>query len=534
MLTHSMPKNISKYTVLITTSGIGSRLGDFSQFTNKSLVVLGGKPAISHIIEKYPKDSEYVITLGYFGEHIREFLELAYPERNFRYVDVFPYEGEGSSLAYSMLCAKEHLQKPFIFHACDSLILKSSIPMVDSNWVAGYVGKDASNYTSFDTQRDLVERFNPKGMTNFDFIHIGVVGIFSFNEFWEKLREMITYDPNNNILNDVSVLNELVKKGIEIKVKIFDDWIDIGNSNSLIEAKKVINDEFNILEKANESISFINDSVIKFFSDSKVVSKRVGRIAFLGETVPKLKNSTKHFYTYEFYKGAPMSTVLNPDQITTLLHWTKDTLWSFIPMKEMPEMASISENFYFGKSNDRLEEFTETRMVKDEITMINNERVPSAKELILEAKMLLVSELKIGRFHGDLILDNILISELGFKLIDWREDFGGSSEFGDIYYDLAKLNHSLYINHSLVLNGDFFIDDDKTEVTCGILRKDVHVKMESNLQNFIEKEKLNWRKVQVLTGLIWLNMSPLHHHPFDKFLYYYGRYNLWRSLRDIK
>ena len=231
MLTHSMPKNISKYTVLITTSGIGSRLGDFSQFTNKSLVVLGGKPAISHIIEKYPKDSEYVITLGYFGEHIREFLELAYPERNFIYVDVFPYEGEGSSLAYSMLCAKEHLQKPFIFHACDSLILKSSIPMVDSNWVAGYVGKDASNYTSFDTQRDLVERFNPKGMTNFDFIHIGVVGIFSFNEFWEKLREMITYDPNNNILNDVSVLNELVKKGIEIKVKIFDDWIDIGNSN---------------------------------------------------------------------------------------------------------------------------------------------------------------------------------------------------------------------------------------------------------------------------------------------------------------
>jgi hypothetical protein len=27
-----------------------------------------------------------------------------------------------------------------------------------------------------------------------------------------------------------------------------------------------------------------------------------------------------------------------------------------------------------------------------------------------------------------------------------------------------------------------------------------------------------------------LNMSPLHEHPLDKFLYYFGRYHLYRSL----
>ena len=42
-----------EHKVLITTSGLGSRLGNITQFTNKSLVRIGDKPVISHIIEKF-------------------------------------------------------------------------------------------------------------------------------------------------------------------------------------------------------------------------------------------------------------------------------------------------------------------------------------------------------------------------------------------------------------------------------------------------------------------------------------------------
>ena len=45
---------MEEYKVLITTSGIGSRLGNLTNFTNKSLVRIGEKPAISHVIEHYP------------------------------------------------------------------------------------------------------------------------------------------------------------------------------------------------------------------------------------------------------------------------------------------------------------------------------------------------------------------------------------------------------------------------------------------------------------------------------------------------
>ena len=82
--------------------------------------ILLGTPAISYIIESYPKTVEFVITLGHFGDHVKEFLELAYPDRKFQFVWVDVFSGKGSSLVYSMLQTKNHLQCPFIFHACDN------------------------------------------------------------------------------------------------------------------------------------------------------------------------------------------------------------------------------------------------------------------------------------------------------------------------------------------------------------------------------------------------------------------------------
>ena len=41
--------------VIITTSGIGSRLGDLTKYTNKSLMKVGDKFAIDYIFDLYKK-----------------------------------------------------------------------------------------------------------------------------------------------------------------------------------------------------------------------------------------------------------------------------------------------------------------------------------------------------------------------------------------------------------------------------------------------------------------------------------------------
>lgn len=509
---------------------MGSRLGNLTRYTNKSLIVVGDKPVLAQIIEKYPIDSTYVVTLGYFGEHVREFLNLCFPDRKFIFVEVNPFDGPGSSLGYSILSAKEYLQKPFIFHACDTLIPQSTIPYPNLNWVAGFKGADATNYATFDAQGEMIEKFNLKGMTEFDYIHIGLIGINSYLEFWREIEYLYTENSHGQDLNDVTVLGSLIQKKIELNVKVFDDWVDIGNANSLVMAKRKLGVNFDVLEKPQESVSFVNGFVLKFFSDAKIAAQRVKRAEYLKPTIPPLGKFSAHFFTYEYHDGELMSNSTNPTTIQSLLNWAEENLWRKKPLNIPSDFDSILNSFYITKSITRLNEFVNTRSIRDEETKINDLIVPAAKTLINDSRKYLLNEPEVGRFHGDFILDNILVSEKGFKLIDWRQDFAGSLEFADIYYDLAKLNHSLHVSHRLVLDGHYFVSTEKEEVRCGILRKDVNVEMEQYLKLFIESHNLSWQKIKVLTGIIWINMSPLHHHPFDKFLYYYGRYNLWKAL----
>jgi NDP-sugar pyrophosphorylase family protein len=135
-----------EYKVLITTSGLGSRLGELTDYTNKSLIRVTDKPAISHIIESYPEDTKFVITLGHFGSHIKQFLQLAYPNRNFTFVEIDKYKGEGSSLGYSILKCKQELQCPFIFHASDTIIEKYNPEAPGHNYVICAHKKDSSQY----------------------------------------------------------------------------------------------------------------------------------------------------------------------------------------------------------------------------------------------------------------------------------------------------------------------------------------------------------------------------------------------------
>jgi NDP-sugar pyrophosphorylase family protein len=524
---------LNSYKVLVTTSGVGSRLGQITDYTNKSLVTIGDKPAIAHIIESYPSDITMVVTLGYFGNHVQEFLQLCYPERSFEFINVDKFEGPGSSLGYSMLQAKNHLNCKFIYHACDSLIPGEEIPNLTMNWVGGYRSTDATNYASYDVSGNEVKRFHEKGMTEFDFLHIGIIGVVDYFKFWNELEKLIQINAENSALNDVSVIEKLINKGIKFYSKEFINWFDIGNSNSLRLARKSLGKNLNILPKNQESVSFIDESVIKFFADPLIVKNRVLRTKYLGDCIPKLEGATAHFYRYKYEKGKLAAGVNNPDMMNDLLFWAKNNLWMEHNESLPADFNEVCKEFYIEKSRNRLEDFFKTRGIQDAVTVINGNTVPSAKELISKAESLILGSSRVTKFHGDFILDNVIITDTGFKLIDWRQDFGGSIELGDMYYDLAKLNHSLYVSHDIVNENQFFIYENNGEVECGIRRKDVHVKMEILLEKFISVHNLDILKIKILTPLIWLNMSPLHHHPFDIFLFHYGKFNLWKALNEL-
>ena len=86
------------YRIVIPTAGIGSRLNNLTTYLNKSLVSIALRPTLCHLIEQFPESCEFVIALGHKGNLVREFIEIAYPNRTFFYAEVDPYIGKGSGL----------------------------------------------------------------------------------------------------------------------------------------------------------------------------------------------------------------------------------------------------------------------------------------------------------------------------------------------------------------------------------------------------------------------------------------------------
>ena len=514
------------YKVLITTSGIGSRLGDLTDFTNKSLIRIGDKPTISHIIDNYPKTTRFVITTGHYGEYVKEFIDITYPDIDVEYVSVDNYHGPGSSLAYSILQAKSTLQCPFIFNACDTIIEDNSVLLdaaaTNQNFCIGARRMDTSQYSTLLVDDGEVLQIKSKGELNFDFAYTGVCGVADYHVFWQELEKKYSLHSQETGLFEGDVINEMLKT---LCFKFFetDTWFDMGNVGELEKTRKHFTTSAEVLEKKEESIYFFEESVVKFFSDSSVNQNRVARAKALSPLVPDIIDSGKNFYKYRKVKGELLANSVTEHSFRKLLEWSKENLWI---KKDCNNISKLCYDFYIKKSLGRVEKFLENK--KDTEKFINGRLVPSTYELFNLIDTDWLCDGMPSQFHGDFILDNILETETGFCLLDWRQDFGGDLLVGDLYYDLAKLNHNLVVNHEIVNKKQF----NHTADDCYIMCKTNLLECKRVLRDFIQENGYDYKKVMVLTSVIWINMAPLHEYPFNKFLFNFGKYNLHKALNN--
>ena len=515
---------MAEYKVLLTTSGLGSRLGNLTKFTNKSLVRIGDKAVISHIIESYPQDVEFVVTLGHYGSHVQQYLTLAHPDRKIQFVEVDNYVGEGSSLLYSISLCEEYLQTPFVFHACDTILPKNYIAEVNfsSNWSIGGSGENSQSYRTINALNEKIASINEKGEQNFDYVYVGVSGIKDYQEFWRICNDTLGTIKTSD-LSDCHVIREMNN----FNIVSIDDWYDIGNVDALKRTRSKIKATIHVLDKEDENIFVFDDFVIKFFYNKKICSDRVARTKNLRGLVPTLLGSTENFYKYQFVKADLLANSINLLKFVDLLSWSKQNLWI---QKEDESYKENALSFYKDKTLKRIDKFLEKYNLEDSVDIINGIEVPPIKEVIEQINF----ESLIGKnptgFHGDFILDNILIGKNGFTLIDWRQDFNGSIDAGDMHYDLAKLNHNLTLNHQ-VLSDNHFKISCRDEITCDVYVKKSNLECQEYLQDFCYNNGINYSNIKILSSIIWINMAPLHEHPLDMFLYYFGKYNLFLNLK---
>ncbi len=521
--------------VLIPCAGIGSRLGYFTKNFNKALIQVGLKPVISHIIDCYPKDTEFTLALGYKGEHIEEFLTLAYPEKKFNFVKIKNFEGPGSGLTHTLEKCSDFIKDKFIFHANDSLIVNNrfSKNLINDTLILSSNISDSMRYRTASINGKFIENIFDK--KNYQLKNVynytGVSFIKDYKTFVDTIKK------DNKGIGEVSYFLNQIENKKKISYKISNTWYDIGDANYYRKASEKF-EKINIIPKNDQGIFFIKNKVFKFFTNSKIVQKRVKRSANLKKIVPEIISKKKYFYSYKFVKGKILSYSKNIDKdLKYLLNWSKEYLWHTQNLNNQSKKNFIKSchEFYYEKTLSRIDLFYSNNNIVDEELKINNTLVPTLEKII---NLIDWKDLSNGipvKYHGDFHFENIIkIKKNKFCLIDFRESFGNLDNIGDQYYDLAKLKHGFELNHQIINDKLFNIKRDGNEIKFDIFVKENYLNCKNILDQFILDNNLSQKKVDIIKNLIFLNISALYTYPYSNFLYYMGKYKLYKSIIDIK
>ena len=525
--------------IVITCSGLGSRLGEYTEYTNKSLVRVGNKAVVSHIIDSYPKGTGFVITLGHYGDHVKQYINIAHPTLKVEFINVENYCGKGSSLGRSLLSVKNIVGESFIFNACDT-ITDGIIPVNSKkNKVWAVARKNNSScYRTIQCAGPNVGSILEKGESLSDNpVYIGKCFIKDAESFWQNLEEILSKNDSSDV-SDCHVINRMLKyDNKEFDIQYAALWHDIGNLDDLKTTRSIMGDDINVLDKYNESIFFIENYVIKFFSDELVLKNRVKRSNILENCTPTISDHSQNFMKYEHVTGDILCKYKNLDDklLYRLLEYSNNCMWK--KSENIPDPQKINDlcrKFYIEKTKKRVDMFTSDRNISDGTNIINGIEIKSVDRLLDDACKLDLLSGSMGNFHGDFILENIIFDNKEFMFIDWRQDFAGEIVLGDIYYDLAKLNHNISFNHTIIRDGGFLCEiENSNSVSVDLMCSHKLLSAKKGLLDFCRDNTLSMKKIEMITGIIWINMAPLHDKLLGDFLFYFGKLQLHRSINGF-
>lgn len=520
------------YRVFIPTAGTGSRLGKITENLNKSLVSVANRPVLSHLIEKFPLDCDFVIALGHKGELVREFLKLAYPERKFNFVQIKPFKGLKSGLGHTLLTCKKYLQQPFIFLSCDTMFKGSVLPP-NYNWMGYANEKNLFSYRTLSISGSKVQKINEKLISNsYLKAYIGLAGIKDYNIFWQAMHNEKKIAIKQG---EVCGFRAILKKKLIIAKKF--KWNDTGTLTSLNHTREAYQkaNQLNILEKENEAIWFVGDNVIKFSTDKKFIKNRVHRSKILSNFVPEITFHSSNMYSYKKAKGDILSDVITQALFDRLLEHSK-FFWrrSILNQKKKNIFIRNCRYFYKEKTKHRINLFYKKFNKRDKKEIINGVMTPKLSYLLKKIDWKYISNGLPGQFHGDFHFENILWNRKKKKFIflDWRQDFAGDIQIGDIYYDLAKLLHGMIVSHELISKNKFSINWFEEKIDFNLERKKILVKCEKFFFKWCLKNRYDLKKIKIITAIIFLNISSLHHYPYSTLLYALGKKMLTEELKN--
>lgn len=497
-------------TVIIPTAGTGSRMGNYTKNLNKALLPYKNKPVISHIIDGFPKDTKFIVPVGYLADQIKDFCRIAYADRDIEFVQIDDYLSSKSGTSYTLRHCRDKVNGPFWYVPCDTYFNESVVDKVNESncyFVKRVPEKDTYLYTMFDVDanKNITEitfkKHTPESYEAFT----GLMYIHDYVEFFDSLET----------INSTELIYSIQ---LGDKVAKLDTWQDFGDPvNYQTELGKSQKFDFS---KKDELTYICNNRVVKWWTDDATPKKKYIKTLENPSVFPANCQHIGNFMAYDYFDGQTLYEYNNPVSFTSYLNWLKDEVW--LPVDA--DINSAATEFYKTKTLARVNKFLEKYPDLKQINFIDGVKVNEYSYYLNKIDWDYLSTTTLPGFvHGDLHFDNTVINSEGkFKVIDWRHEFANIVEYGDIYYDLAKLAGGFIINYANIKEHNFNIEIDNDNVTLSIPSVDQVNVYQRQLKEFVISQGYDYKKVQTLIPIIYWNMSPLHTAPFDLFLWYLG------------
>jgi choline kinase/thiamine kinase-like enzyme len=499
-------------TVIIPTAGLGSRLGKISEFINKSLLSFDYKPVLSHIIERFPTDTKFIIPVGYNKDQVKDFCELTYSDKNIEFVEIENYSESWTGPGYTVKQCLDKINSSFFYIPCDTYFNEVLKPdYAEDTYFVKKVDQNLHvEYTTFNIKDNrIVEYQFKKDTTKSWYAFTGVMFIKDHVSFKERLTNLTspeiiyTIQPNS-------------------KTEILDTWLDFGNLVIYqAEVKKTQDYDFT---KTDEVTYIVNNKVVKCWKDPTISFKKYKKYLTNPEVYPENVKHKGQFIAYDYCLGTTVYVKEYVKDDTTsfsdMLEWLDEKVWI---MQPNVDIKSDALSFYKDKTLKRIKQFIENNTLPI-VTHINDVPIKDYTYYLNNINFELLSNDLIPAFtHGDLHFDNTISTQDNqFKIIDWRHEFGNSVEVGDLYYDLAKLYGGFVIDYGKIKKNIFGITKKDTKIYLDIPHCENHDFYITKLLEYIKDKGYNEYKVKLLVPVIFWNMSPLHSKPFDEFLWYLG------------
>lgn len=503
----------------------------YGEIVHKSLLPLGNKAIISHIIEKFGANQEYVIATGFRAGQIKDFIKIAHPGLKVNYVDVLNYDGMGSGPGLSLYSCRQELQEPFYFTACDTVVSGDLPAANDANWVGIKAVNNISNWCSVDVdEAGSVQGFHYKEKVKTNFAFIGVAFIKDYYNFWNGFEENSQLHGGELQVNNGLVA--LISK--EMKAFVI-DWRDIGNLENYEMWLNAYEKNYTFKGKITDITYRYGNKIIKYFSQDVISRQRYQRALNYRGVFADVIDLQGGFYSYSFKEGKLLSSILNYTTCTDFLEWAQQDLWKELAV-DTDDFNSAVHAFYFDKTIQRLNDYCVrfSTAIEDQAVTINDLYCESVKHLL---KVVFEKGWLRGlpsTYHGDLHADNIIATSNGYTLIDWRHAFGSIVECGDRYYDLAKFLHTLELSVEIMDAKKFTLTVNADRYTinheCSYLLNDAR----QAFRDFVVKFNYSEVIIEIINSIIFINMAPLYEKDMADYLYFMGRYSLQKAVGKEK